>query len=224
VIQHRLGLALALCAALLVHSSVAQERIIGLVEIAVLHGQVNDGSTDAPIEPVALRVQPVRDSGVAIVVRDRRQLESREHGYEQMSAVVYERVYAPAGGLWYRLRYDAAGDVGYGWLEHTAGMQYRETSALLTRGLAYLTAEWDRRLWERPAADAAVRTLDLSDPAPAVKVIDVFIPSGSQEPWYLLAIVTGVCTGEPIEVVTTAWVPAYAESGANNVWFYSRGC
>lgn len=224
MIRPRLELAFALCTALLAHSALAQERIIGLVEITALHGQVNDGSTDAPIEPVALRVHPVRDSGVAIVVRDRHQLESREHGYEQVSAAVYERRYAPAGGLWYRLRYEAAGDVGYGWLEHTDGMQYRETAALVTGGLAYLTAEWDRRLWERPAADAAVRMLDLLDPAPAVKVIDVFTSPGSQEPWYLVAIVTGACTGEPIEVVTTAWVPAYAESGANNVWFYSRGC
>lgn len=215
---------MALCAALLLPAAVAQERIIGLVEIPALHRQVNEGGIDAPSEPVALRVQPVRDSGVAIVVRERRQLESREHGYEQVSAAVYERVYALTGDVWYRLRYEAAGDAGDGWLEHADGMQYRETSVLVTGGLAYLTAEWDRRLWERPTAGAAFQSLDLPDIAPAVKVIDVFTPAGSEEPWYLLAVVAGICTGEPIEVITTGWVPAYAESGASNVWFYSRGC
>lgn len=215
---------MALCAVLLIPSAAAQERIIGLVEIPALHRQVNEGGVDAPIEPVGLHARPARDSDVAVVVRDRQQLESREHGYEQVSAAVYERVYALTGGLWYRLRYEAGGDAGYGWLEHTDGVQYRETSALVTGGLAYLTVDWDRRLWARPMADADFRSLDLPGTAPGVKVIDVFTAPGSAEPWYLLAVVTGVCSGEPIEVLTTGWVPAYAESGANNVWFYSRGC
>jgi hypothetical protein len=224
MVRSSLTSALALCTLLLAVSAVAEERIIGLVEIPALHRQLNEGGPDAATATVSLRAQPARDSGVAIVVRDRREVESREHGYEQVSAAVYERVYPLAGGLWYRLRYEAEGDVRYGWLEHTDGVEYREVSSLLMRGLAYLTADWDGRLWERPSAAASPRSLDLRDPSRSVKVIDVFIPRGSDEPWYLLAVVTGVCSGQPIEVVATGWVPAYVESGANSVWFHSRGC
>ena len=46
--------------------------------------------------------------------------------------------------------------------------------------------------------------------------------------WFLVIVVKGDMFGEPgedgITIITTGWVPAYAENGSETVWYYSRGC
>jgi hypothetical protein len=201
----------------------AQERIIGLVELPAIHAAVNEGPADVTPAPVTVRTEPDESSAVTVVVQDWRQLESRAHGYEQVSAAAYALDYA-RGGPWYRVRYTVGDKTGYGWVQHSDGTQYRLVHALVSSGLAFLTEAWDRRIFERPVVEASARTLERTGTSDAVRVIDVYYARGSSDPWYLLAVVRGQCTGEPLEILATGWVPAYTPEGQNSVWFRSRGC
>jgi hypothetical protein len=104
----------------------AQERIIGLIEIPAIHAAANEGRADIATAPVIVRTEPNGNSAAAVTVQDWRQFESREHGYEQVSAAVYSRTYAPSGGLWYKVRFTVGDKIGYGWVQHSDGAQYRE--------------------------------------------------------------------------------------------------
>jgi hypothetical protein len=103
-------------------------------------------------------------------------------------------------------------------------MRRNAQHSLVASGLAFLTDAWDRRLFERPDVEGSAKTLERTGPSEAVRVIDVYYERGRSEPWYLLAVVGGQCTGEPLAILATGWVPAYAPDGQNTVWFRSRGC
>jgi hypothetical protein len=199
----------------------AQERVIGLVEIPTLHASVNEGGSDSAAAPVTLFAVPDQQSAAAAVVLNRRQLESREHGYEQVSAAVYATVANSSGGSWYKLRYSADEHTLFGWLNPADAGEYRDVHALVEHGLPHFTDQWDRRIFEAPRLDARAKVLQEGRD---VRVIDIYYEQGETAPWYLLAVVRGSCTGEPLEIVMTGWVPAYAATGGNNVWYYSRGC
>lgn len=205
-------------------SGAAQERIIGLIELPAIHAAVNEGRADIATAPVIVRSEPDENSAVVGAVQDSRQLESREHAYEQISATAYALEYVARGGPWYKVRYMVEGEATFGWVEHSDGAQYREVTSLVSSGLAYLTDGWDRRLRERPAVDSAAKTLESDGQSASARVIDVYYERGRSDPWYLLAVVRGECTGEPLEIVATGWVPAYTPQGENTVWFRSRGC
>jgi hypothetical protein len=202
----------------------AQERIIGLIELPAIHAAVNEGRADIATAPVMVRNEPNENSALLVSVQDWRQLESREHGYEQVSAAAYALAHAPSGGPWYKVRYTVGDETGYGWVEHSDGAQYREVHSLVSSGLAFLTEAWDRRLFERPDAAAPARTLDRDGETDSARVIDVYYTRGHSDAWYLLAVVRGECSGEPLEIVATGWVQAYTPQGDNSVWFRSRGC
>jgi hypothetical protein len=213
---------LALLLVLLPASLMAQDRIVGLVEIPALHSRLNAGLPDATIGPVTLFAEPNQEAEVAIVLRNRKQLESREHGYDQISAAVYDVEGDPSGFSWYRLRYIDAEEPIFGWLNQADAGEYRDVHMLIGSGLAYLTNEWDRRIFEGPKSDAPARAFEGLEAEPDVRIIDVRSEGG--ERWYLLALVRGSCTGDPLEVSATGWVPAYAGTGGNTVWYRSRGC
>ena len=200
-----------------------QDRILGLLEVPALHEYVNAGGLDKSSGTITLRAEPSQSASVVLQVEDRRQLESREHDYEQVSAVVYGRDYPRSGGLWYKLKVIGGGS-RYGWVEHAAGMEFRTTYALVTSRMAHLSSDWDRRLRESPNLEAPSRILDLQDDPPSARVIDSFNPRGTNETWYLIAVIRGTCTGEPVEIVATGWVPAYATNGGTTMWYFSRGC
>lgn len=203
--------------------SSAQERIIGLIEIPAIHAAVNDEQAQVAAAPVTVRAEPNENSAVAAPVQSWRQLESREHGYEQVSAATYALAYAARGGPWYKVRYTVGDKTGFGWVEHSDGAQYREVHTLVSSGLAYLTEAWDRRFFARPSLDAPAKILERNGQDSA-RVIEVYHARGQSDVWYLLAVVSGECTGEPVEIVATGWVPAYTSVGENSVWFRSRGC
>jgi hypothetical protein len=203
---------------------IAQERIRGLVEIPALHGSVNSGGPDIAVGPVPLFAEPSQESAIAVVVLNRGQLESREHGYEQVSAAVYALEANAGGGLWYKLRHTVGERTVFGWLNQADAGNYRDLHSRVLDGLAYLTDEWNRRMFEAPRLDAPSRVFDGLEERPGARVIDVHYERGGSEPWYLLALVRGSCSGEPLEIVATGWVPAYTDTGGNTVWYYSRGC
>ena len=205
-------------------ASVAQDRIEGLVEIPALHGRVNSGTLDRATGPVPLFAEPSDESEVSIIVRDRRELESREHDYEQMSAVVYSHVWT-SNSSWYQLRYIGENEPVFGWLNRWNAGDYRTVSDLVSTGLTFFTDDWDRRIFELPSQDSPARSfegLELRD-RPSMRVADISYQN--DEPWYLVVLMRGsVCGGGGTEILGTGWVPAYTESGATTVWYYSRGC
>ena len=201
----------------------AQDRIEGLVEIPALHNRVNAGVRDSATGPVALFDAPNDESQVSIIIRDRRDLESREHDYEQVSAVVYSREANSGGGFWYRLRYIDEGGPAFGWLNQTNAGAFRSVEMLIRSHLAYLTQAWDGQLYEAPNFDSQAQVILNREESQSVRVVDGF-RRGGQEGWYLLALIRGTCSGEPVEVIATGWVPEYSNSGDTNVWYFSRGC
>ena len=89
-----------------------------------------------------------------------------------------------------------------------------------------MTDVWDRRLFARPEAGSTVSALSGLDPKqnPGAHVISTWTDRATGKEWYLVAVVHGQCSEEPLEVIGTGWVPAHAANGVNTVWFYSRGC
>ena len=208
--------------ALLPNCGWCQDRIVGLVEVPALHSRINQGSPDLPIGPVALFAEPNHEADVAFVVRNRNELESREHGYEQVSAEVYALAGNAGGGYWYKLRRVDGIEPEFGWLNQADVGTYHEIHDLLISGLTYLTGDWDARLFESPSLDSGSREFEDLEDQPDVRIADIAYPDG--EPWYLVVIVRGSCSGDPIEVIATGWIRAYSEAGGNTVWHYSRGC
>jgi hypothetical protein len=204
-------------------SAVGQNSIEGLVEIPALHSRVNSGARGTAIGPVPLFAAPNDTSDVSVVVRDRRELESREHGYEQISAVVYSREANSGGGFWYQVRFIGEGGPSFAWLNQTAAGTYRMVQELVRSGLAFLTADWDGRLFEAPSTGSPAQFFPDLDQRQGVRVIDSY-QRGGEALWYLLAIVRGTCDVGPIEVIATGWVPAHSSSGGDTVWYHSRGC
>jgi hypothetical protein len=80
---------------------------------------------------------------VASVVRVADDLETREHGYEEVSAVVHD---SKTG--WYGLR--CRGTDGLEWGAASDAGTFRPLEELVQHGLAYLTAAWNRVLYQKP--------------------------------------------------------------------------
>jgi hypothetical protein len=207
----------------------AAERMQGLVEVPALHANLNaGGGIDTPRGPVTLFAEPSPQATVAVVVRDRRHLESREHDYEQVSAVVYEQKWDSGGGFWYKLRYSDGKTEMFGWLSHVDAGQFRRYYDLVHPGLTIFTNAWDNRLYERPEGSAPFTRFEQHGERPDVRVADARYGKDPKNLWLLVVIVNGSICGDRgdggMTIIATGWVPAYAENGAETVWYYSRGC
>jgi hypothetical protein len=194
--------------------AIGSPRIIGLVEIpSVL------GALDAPVRRAAvmLRTEPLDTAPAACVVRGADDLETRAHGYEEVSAVVYD---SKAG--WYGLR--CRGGERLAWLAVSDAGTFRPLEELVRHGLAYLTAEWDRALYQRPHRTAARHTMHVDEQEPDIAVADTAVVN--DELWLLVVVFgKGRCTAdEPGPVLDAGWTLAHAPSGESTAWFYSRGC
>jgi hypothetical protein len=94
---------------------------------------------------------------------------------------------------------------------------------LSSKGLTYLTDAWDRRLYEAPGNDSPYKSYPDLEAQQDVRVVGVHSRGGAPA-WYLVVLVRGSCTGDPLEVIDYGWVPEYQETGGNTLWYYSRGC
>jgi hypothetical protein len=201
-----------------------RQRLIGLLEIAALR-PLDSGKPDTAASPVTLRNEPHQDAPVAAEVNDYRELVTREHGYEENSAVVYSRSFESGGRTWYKLGYSVGDNSGFGWLDPASRSIFRDNYDLVSRRMAYLTPDWDKRLHARPDSQSPARTPGgIAEEAPAVKVLDLWTDRATMEDWYLVAMMNGHCGDGPPEVIAAGWVRAFAPNGGNTVWFYSRGC
>jgi hypothetical protein len=189
-------------------------RVIGLVEIPSVLSEPQAAARRA----VTLRTEPSDAAPVACVVRAAEDVDTREHGYEELSAVVYE---TRTG--WYGLRCHGSGD-RLAWLPAKDTGPFRPLEELVQHGLAYLTTQWDRSLYEKPRRSAASHRLRLASREPDITVADSTVVDG--ELWLLVIVFgEGRCRAEePGPVVDAGWIPAHAANGESAAWFYSRGC
>lgn len=199
---------------------IPEGKILGSVEVPALHQLLNVGEPPAAPGPVRLRQEPRADAPVAVVVETWEGLVSLEHGAEQVSAVVDETRYGP-DGLWYRVRYSVGDRSGEAWLAPADAGRYRMVYELL-RGLAFLTAAWDGRLYDRPGGSEA-RAFEGLGERPDAAIADA--ASVGEELWLLVVLVNGsICGSGDRSVLGAGWVPAFSPEGSLTVWNYSRGC
>src|SRR5262245_29471539 len=99
-------------------------RIIGLVEIPSVLSEPQAAARRA----VTLRTEPTDAAPVACVVRAAEDVDTREHGYEELSAVVYQ---TRTG--WYGLRCHGGGDQ-LAWLPAKDTGPYRSLEELVQHG------------------------------------------------------------------------------------------
>jgi hypothetical protein len=201
-----------------------QQRIIGLVEIPALFGVLeNDQPAPTPpdsVRPIALRASPDPASNILARIEAAAAIETREHGYEQPAAVVYQ----VSSNGWYLLSYTLAGRSRKAWLDPADAGVYRDVATLLHDRLSYLTREWDRRLYVSPAGDPAAHQIPSDMIEAAIIIADQTVHNG--EDWFLVVVFgASPCEGMAHPpVVSAGWVPAHSSSGHMQVWYYSRGC
>jgi hypothetical protein len=193
--------------------AVGSPHIIGLVEIPSVFGSPDDPEH----RTVTLRTEPFETAAVACVARGADDLETREHGYEEVSAVVYD---SKTG--WYGLR--CRGVDRLAWLAASDAGTFRPLEELVRDGLAYLTAAWNRVLYQKPHRTAPSHRVRVDTSEPDITVADSAVVD--DELWLLVIVYgEGRCSAdEPGPVLDAGWTPAHTRTGDSAAWFYSRGC
>ena len=205
----------------------SQERVIGLIEIPPLYPQEVSWDIELPVGTVVLRSAPSSSASVVLDVRNRRQVASAEHGYEEASARVYELAYADKDGAWFKLKYQDADKSGFGWFKAGETNQFHLTEDLLSEHMSYMTDSWDGRLRESPSSDAAATPVPKRWEGSHASARLITMWGSREDLWYLVAVMRGGnCSepSEPPEVLATGWVPASTQTGDSPIWYYSRGC
>ncbi len=198
------------------------ERILGLVEIPRVFPQVfpNPDSPPREMGPVTLRSGPSSQAEEVAVLETPDQVESLEHSYEESSAVVYGYQRAE-GQSWYGIR-TASGQ--FGWLPQEEVGRFRPLAELFDDSLAYLTEDWDGRLFRVAGGGEtgeAVRTTAGHTPI-AIASSEMV---GTEIYFLVVVLAESPCESMgPREVVAAGWVPAYSAADDLNLWYYSRGC
>lgn len=233
--RHGTAALVALFAALFAHPlqhdpPVPQRRVIGLVEIPRLFPAQD---RDARPHEVAVNLyqDPVASSPIAMTIRDPERIDTREHGYEEVSGVVYER-----RGRWYLLR----SGTRFAWLPPADAGAFRPYPELLKERLTYLTRDWDRALHVAPGGHVSAKVPTVPSDQPLGEPYQDFGDTGADpsdvtvldqrqdagEWWLRVRLEPSVCrtAPEPPRVIGEGWVPAYGASGRPTVWFFSRGC
>lgn len=214
----------------------AQDRVLGLLELPEVFGQgacdrfvpkpvVLHASPRGPVVGTVLVTTPMTHQadggcqGLEVSVRSARTsaveaLPSMEFAYESPAAIVLER-----RGTWFRIRLNT----GSAWLEASPQHEFYDLEALLTDSLARFDA-WNGGLASAPNGE--VRRVPLPGAAEdqGVQVLRAVRVKG--ELWFLVELLShNPCTGPDMpKAIDRGWVPAYNESNQTTLWFYSRGC
>lgn len=215
---------LVFAAALSAQDTYPRGRIIGSVEIPALHDVVNKGTANPAPGSVALYSTPEDGTPIA-TIKDHWEIQTLEHGYEQISAAVFQRTFRK-DELWYQVRFKTAGREGIGWLMARNVGQFRFLHELLTSHRGFLTDAWDRVLYEAPNRDAKRRTLTSAGERQDVIVATMMDERGdAQNAWMLVVLTDGsFCDRGSQAVIAAGWIPAYSAAGNLTSWYYSRGC
>ncbi|HJS67718.1 MAG TPA: hypothetical protein VJ760_10375 [Nitrospiraceae bacterium] len=199
----------------------AAERIMGLVEVPAVYGNIPRGAEG----PVTLFAEPSIQAEVAAVVREWGHLEYRTVNAEQVAAVVYD--YKITDGIWYKVRYSDGKKSMYAWLSGAATDQFSLYYQILSGRMTYFTAAWDKRVYQSPSVSAPFKQFDQFGEHTDVRVADVRNMGENLDPWFLVVILqkSNCAFGdEGTTIIATGWVPGYAESGSETIWHYAAGC
>ncbi len=204
------------------------ENLIGLVEVPEIFGKSDPSGppgqkSPKKVNPIKLYIEPNELSKIVVQVANQDELISRDHGYEEKSAVAFERK-----GDWFLIKTKT----NKGWLSPKAAGQFHRYEDLLEKNLSYLNKNWNGRLYSAPddskkfeqqklkfkdEGNYANWMISQSD----VKILDKKMSHGQL--WLKIQFVDGRCESEE-KLKKKAWVPAYSEKGDENFWFTSRGC
>jgi hypothetical protein len=225
----RLGV-LLLCTVVLVgavYQAPATRRGAGIVEVPTLFGTVDPNGPPeqirpAPVEPIPLYAAPGSSEVLARASRVE-DLESREFGYEQLGALTYD-----GRRGWHLVR--ARVDTGWilGWLAPTQAGRFHPLDSLLLGHLTYLTDAWDGRVFRDPGAEREATRLAPAPMGTRRHLIVRRITRRRDVPWLEVEVYTSwwcITPGDPPPVLMArGWIPAHADNGQPNAWFYARGC
>jgi hypothetical protein len=208
------------CVAILIGSGAnAAEHIVGVVEVPALHNNLAGG----PSGPVPLFAEPSMQSEVAVVVREWRHLEYRDVNAEAVAAVVYD--YKVTSGVWFKVRYSDGHKSLYGWLSGANAGKFSWYFHIVRDTMTFFTAAWDKRLYQHPNVRAPSRQFPQFGEHTGVRVADS--RGMGKDLWFLVVILEKsncAFNDEGTTIIATGWVPAYADSGAETIWHYARGC
>jgi len=155
---------------------------------------------------------------VLAVVRSPDDLEAREYAYEALGASVFGQ-----SGSWYLLAVGRDSARVLGWISARHTGAFHSLEELLRNGLAYLTADWDERLYTTPGGPPIAHR-----PAGSgnrdINVTQTHMSGGIL--WLEVELLTpGRCSSRTEPGVTArGWTPAHSPTGQPNAWFHSRGC
>lgn len=208
------------------HESYPRGRVIGSVEIPALHAAINGDlppGRPAALSLVALYIEPTEHTAVAAVVSDSSELTPLEHGYEQISAAVYE-IRTLDDRVWYRVHYTTSRGYGDGWISNRETSTYHPLADMLVHGLAFLTDSWDRAVFDAPRANSDKRTIRATNERPNLRVVAT--AGDAEHLWLQVELLEGsVCEGvEQPAIATSGWIPAFSRDGQLTAWHYARGC
>jgi hypothetical protein len=147
-----------------------------------------------------------------------------ESDYEIPSLAVFERQ-----GGWVRIALDVDAS-RFGWVQE--GIQFHALAELVASDnrLTYLTATWDRTLYESPASPTPARGGRAAPTDKSVRgngeapyrALEHVVVDGRL--WLRVEILDEVCGDKDPRVIDTGWVPAQSPVGTQWAWFWSRGC
>jgi hypothetical protein len=203
------------------------EKILGLVEVPQVFGEADPSGPPGQTQPkkvslLKLQAEPGKNSKVVMQLSKPDEIVSREHGYEQSSAVVYARK-----GGWYMIQTKT----GKGWLAPEGAGRFRSYEELL-KDEGYLNKNWNGRLYSSPGAAKYSDQLVFEDKDQGAYAAWMLTRASvrilskkkvAEELWVQVQLFEGGC-GAPEVLGKKGWVPVYNEAGAENLWFHSRGC
>jgi len=228
---------------MLMLQTVAVPALVGLWDFSGLRRD-----PDIPVQSVDVRINPSMESAV-IARLDGKGISSpdgskrfcewtadhdvaaapggciyAESGYESPSVAVFERQ-----GKWLRIALDNSA-TRFGWVLGEGA--FHSLADLLRIGrLTYLTARWNRRLYDAPDAKAIAAggrisrlsagstDADFQQPYRAVRIVVV-----EGRLWLRVEVLDELCGAQEPRVIDTGWVPAQSAAGEQWAWFWSRGC
>lgn len=190
--------------------------VLGIVEIPEMFFVDPGSGESAPRAALTLYNRPDSTSTVLPPISAPDAIDSAEHGYEELGALVYGRERG-----YYLIRTAR----GLGWLSpHKAGA-FHPFEKLITRELTYLTDAWDGFVSASPAGAIRTRVAPRRPYGPE-KVRVKRLQTVEGRLWAEIEIIShSICESDkPPTVTGLGWIRAHDRDGAPAVWFASRGC
>ena len=112
----------------------------------------------------------------------------------------------------------------FGWIRKSPELTFHPLSGLLSHSLTYLTGRWNKALYADPSLPQSKRVLAITSEETPIAVASTAMIENKL--WVLVVVLQqSPCSStEAPSVLASGWVPALANNGLPNMWFYARGC